>query len=159
MKVNYVEHLSKDNVIGPLIGAIELPILEKRDNIYLRLCTSVIGQQLSTHVAKVIFKRFLELYNGAEPSPEQILRTSFEDLRSIGLSNAKAGYVQNIARFMIENNLSDEDIHGMEDVEIVETLTQIKGVGKCASFLAECNSLIFDPFSALIWFNQNNIQH
>ena len=127
---HYIEHLSKDKVLAPLVKAIEHPEREKRDNICLRLCTSVIGQQLSTHVAKVIFNRFLELYGDNEPSPQQILDSSFEDLRAIGLSNAKATYIQNIARFMIEHNLSDEDIHQMDDAEIVDTLTQIKGVGR-----------------------------
>jgi DNA-3-methyladenine glycosylase II len=47
------------------------------------------SQQLSTKVAEVIFKRFLALYNGEEPTPQQIIDTPYDILRGIGLSNAQ----------------------------------------------------------------------
>ncbi|MFX6888240.1 hypothetical protein ABTH62_20810, partial [Acinetobacter baumannii] len=62
---------------------------------------SIISQQLSTKVAAVIFKRFLDLYKGKEPKPQQVIDTPDEDLRAIGLSNAKVGYVKNVAGFCL----------------------------------------------------------
>jgi DNA-3-methyladenine glycosylase II len=88
------------------------------------------SQQLSTKVAKVIFHRFLDLYDGNEPTPQQIVDTPFEKLRGIGLSNAKALYVLNVAHFALEHGLEDKKIRKMPDEEIKELLTQIKGVGK-----------------------------
>ncbi len=88
------------------------------------------SQQLSTKVAKVIYRRFLEIYNGQEPTPQQVIDTSFETLRAIGLSNAKVNYVQNVARFCLEQNVTDEKLLAMSNDEITELLTQIKGVGK-----------------------------
>ncbi len=88
------------------------------------------SQQLSTKVAKVIYKRFLEIYDGNEPQPQQVLDTSFETLRAIGLSNAKVNYVQNVARFCIDHNISDTRLIAMSNEEIIELLTQIKGIGK-----------------------------
>ena len=88
------------------------------------------SQQLSTTVAKIIYKRFLEIYGGKEPSPQQVLDTSFEVLRGIGLSNAKVNYVQNVARFCIEHSITDKKLLKMKDEDIIELLTQIKGVGK-----------------------------
>jgi DNA-3-methyladenine glycosylase II len=88
------------------------------------------SQQLSTKVAAVIYKRFLELYEGEEPAPQQIVATPFEQLRAIGLSNAKTLYVLNVAHFAIEHNLDDKQVRKMKDEEVVELLTQIKGVGK-----------------------------
>jgi DNA-3-methyladenine glycosylase II len=88
------------------------------------------SQQLSTKVAEVIFKRFLQLYNGAEPTPLQIADTPFEKLRAIGLSNAKTQYVLNVAQFAIDNNLDDKRLKKMSDEEVIELLTRIKGVGK-----------------------------
>jgi DNA-3-methyladenine glycosylase II len=88
------------------------------------------SQQLSTAVAKVIFKRFLQLYGGEEPTPAQVIDTPFETLRGIGLSNAKTRYVQNVARFAIEQGMADEKLDKMNNEEVVEYLTKIKGVGK-----------------------------
>lgn len=88
------------------------------------------SQQLSTKVAKVIYNRFIELYGGEEPQPQQVLDTPFEILRGIGLSNAKVNYVQNVARFCIENSITDKKLKKLSNDEIIVLLTQIKGVGK-----------------------------
>ncbi len=103
--------------------------LKFHKNICLRLCASIMSQQLSTKVAKVIYHRFLELY-GKEPRPQDIVDTPFEKLRGIGLSNAKAQYVLNVARFAIDHKLTDKKLQAMSDEEIIDLLTQIKGVGK-----------------------------
>jgi DNA-3-methyladenine glycosylase II len=88
------------------------------------------SQQLSTKVAKVIYHRFLELYSGNEPTPQQIVITPLETLRGIGLSNAKAQYVLNVAQFAIDHNLDDKRLKKMSNEDIIELLTQIKGVGR-----------------------------
>lgn len=88
------------------------------------------SQQLSTKVAKVIYRRFLTLYKGKEPTPQQVLNTPFDLLRSIGLSNAKVSYVKNVAEFCIENKISDKKLLSMSNQEIIEKLVAIKGVGQ-----------------------------
>lgn len=88
------------------------------------------SQQLSTKVAKVIYHRFLDLYGGEEPTPEQIVATPFDTLRAVGLSNAKTQYVLNVAQFAIDHKLDDKRLKKMKDEEIISLLTQIKGVGK-----------------------------
>lgn len=126
----YFEHLSKDKKFAPLLHSVEPYELKKRKNICLRLCASIMSQQLSTKVADVIFKRFLELYNGEEPTPQQIVDTPFDKLRGIGLSNAKVNYVQNVAQYVIEHKADDKMLHKMSNEEVIEFLTPIKGVGK-----------------------------
>ena len=87
-------------------------------------------QQLSTKVADVFQKRFLALYNNKTPTTKQIVETPFETLRGIGLSNAKANYVQNVCQFFIDEKLTDARLHKMSNEELLNYLTQIKGVGK-----------------------------
>lgn len=128
--MHYISHLSKDKKLKKLIDVQEPMQLNAHHNICLRLCASIMSQQLSTKVAQVIYKRFLELYGGIEPAPHQIVDTPLETLRGIGLSNAKAAYVQNVARFAIEHNINDKKFENMSNEEIIELLTQIKGVGK-----------------------------
>ncbi len=124
------EHLSKDKKLKTLVDAQEPHIISTRKKVYLHLCASILSQQLSTKVAKILYKRFLDLYNGKEPSAKQILETPATVFRSIGFSNAKASYVHNVCRFFMENNITDARLYKMTNEEILDLLTQIKGVGK-----------------------------
>lgn len=128
--MEYILHLSKDKKIKKIIEASQPHQLKKRKNICTYLCASIMSQQLSTKVADVIYKRFIELYNGKEPTPQQILDTPFDKLRSIGLSNAKVGYVQNVARFEIEFGMEAKKLNKMSNEEVIDYLIVIKGVGK-----------------------------
>ncbi|HEX8460326.1 MAG TPA: DNA-3-methyladenine glycosylase 2 family protein [Segetibacter sp.] len=127
--MEYLQHLQKDKKLSAILSE-PLPALQMRQNIPLRLMASIMGQQLSTQVAKVLYKRFLEIFDGEEPQPKQVLDTPFETLRGIGLSNAKVQYVLNVAQFCIDNNIDDTILLAMPDEEIITLLTQIKGVGK-----------------------------
>ena len=128
--MDYLSHLSKDKKLAKMLTDHEPFKLKFHKNICLRLCASIMSQQLSTKVAKVIYHRFLELYGGEEPTPEQIVATPADKLRAIGLSNAKTQYVINVAQFAIDHKLDDKMLKKMTDEEIVALLTQIKGVGK-----------------------------
>jgi DNA-3-methyladenine glycosylase II len=128
--MEYIAHLSKDKKLKSILAKQEPIVLKQRKNICLRLCASIMSQQLSTKVAEVIFKRFLQLYNGKEPTPEQIAATPPETLRSIGLSNAKAAYVLNVAAFVQEHKLKDGFLKKLSNEEVITLLTQIKGIGQ-----------------------------
>ena len=128
--MHYFEHLSKDKKIKKLIEAGVPHQLKKRKNICIYLCASIMSQQLSTKVADVIYKRFINLYDGKEPTPQQIIETPSETLRGIGLSNAKVSYVKNVAQFEIEFGMDHKKLHKMDNEEVITYLTQIKGVGR-----------------------------
>ena len=128
--MQHIAHLSKDKKLKKLIDAQPAHSLEIRDKVYLRLCSSILSQQLSTRVSKVLYQRFLDLYDGKEPSVKEILETPADTFRSIGFSNAKASYVHNVCRFFMDNNITDEGLYKMSNEEVLELLTQIKGVGK-----------------------------
>jgi len=127
--MDYLTHLQKDKKMAKIIKE-PLPALQLHPNIPLRLMASIMSQQLNTKVAKVIYKRFLEIYGGEEPEPQQVLDTDFDTLRAVGLSNAKVRYVQNVADFCIEHTITDTKLLALSNSEIIELLTQIKGVGK-----------------------------
>ena len=128
--MDYLLHLSKDKKLKRLIESQEPLILDKRKDAPLYLIFSIMSQQLSTKVADTLRKRFLALYDGRTPTPEQVLGTPFETLRSIGLSNAKAGYVHNVARFAVEQGMDHRRLSKMDNEGIIAYLTQIKGVGR-----------------------------
>jgi DNA-3-methyladenine glycosylase II len=128
--MDYISHLSKDKKLKKVLEQQQPMKMHHRHYVCLRLCASIMGQQLSTKVAKILFERFLILYGGQEPEPQQIASTTIEVLRGIGLSNAKAAYVINVAQFAIDNKLTDATFETMSNEEIIQLLTQIKGVGK-----------------------------
>jgi DNA-3-methyladenine glycosylase II len=127
--MHYTAHLSKDKKIKKLLESREPFVLKQRKKVYLHLCGSIMSQQLSVKVADVIWKRFLALYD-KQPTPEQIVDTPFATLRGIGLSNAKVSYIQNVARFAIEQGMEWKQLKKMSDEEITQHLIQIKGVGR-----------------------------
>jgi DNA-3-methyladenine glycosylase II len=127
--MEYQEHLRKDKKFAPLLEDANHSI-KKRKNTPVRLMASIISQQLSTKVAAIIFSRFLDLFDGKEPSCVKVLECTNDELRSIGLSQSKVNYIQNVAQFFLEHNLTDKQLYAMEPDAIIEMLTQIKGVGK-----------------------------
>lgn len=127
---NHILHLSKDKRLKKIIDTQQPHVLSIRKKVYLRLCASILSQQLSTKVANVLYNRFLDLYGGDEPSVKKILETPAATFRSIGFSNAKASYVHNVCKFFIDNNITDARLYKMSNDEVLDLLTQIKGVGK-----------------------------
>ena len=127
--MEYQEHLRKDKKFAPLLEDANHSI-KKRKNTPVRLMASIISQQLSTKVAAIIFSRFLDLFDGKEPSCTQVLECTNDELRSIGLSQSKVNYIQNVAQFFLEHHITDKQLYAMEPDAIIEMLTQIKGVGK-----------------------------
>lgn len=119
-----------DSILDGICKSIELPKLSKSNDIYLDLLETIISQQLSVNIAKIIFNRFLEIFEKGYPEPKVIIAIDDIKLRSAGLSNAKVQYVKNLALFAISNNISVKHIEKLSDEEIINLLTKVKGVGK-----------------------------
>ena len=124
----YQRVLKKDLVLKLIL---KKPVaLSIRKNLCLQLCLSIISQQLSNKVAKIICTRFLDLIGKKNPSPSDILSFSFDTLKAVGLSSSKTTYIQNVCRFFVEEKLNDRKLHAMNDEDVIACLTQIKGVGQ-----------------------------
>jgi len=128
--MEYLLHLAKDKKLKKLIDGHQPLTVQRRKDVLFYLVASIMSQQLSTKVADSIKQKFLTLYDGRIPLPQEILDTPSETLRSIGLSNAKVSYVQNVARFALEKGLDPDVLHEMDNEEVIAYLTEIKGVGR-----------------------------
>jgi DNA-3-methyladenine glycosylase II len=128
--MHYRSTLAKDKKLRPLLDKIDVPALKKKKQLHLQLCDAVISQQLSVTVATVIFNRFMALFEEKTPKPAAILAIPINELRQAGLSNAKANYLHNICRFFLDNGLTDAKLHRLTDDELINLLTQIKGIGR-----------------------------
>jgi DNA-3-methyladenine glycosylase II len=100
------------------------------DDAYGTLVRSITGQQLSTKAAATIYGRLTELYDGRTPTPEEILATDPQQLRAIGLSNAKAAYLRDLAEHIVDGELPVDQLAELPDAKVCELLTAIKGLGR-----------------------------
>ncbi len=130
-------HLRLDPVLRPLVD--ELPYPEKRIHlsaIYPALLRSIVAQQVSTHAAAAIYRRFLACFAldaddpAASPTPEVLAKADKEKLRAAGLSYSKADYLRNIAAYFVEHPNADINLPKLSDEELIAELTTIKGVGQ-----------------------------
>lgn len=126
-----LQHLRRDDILYQAITRLDTEIQpELSIDIYHSLLGSIVSQQLSTKVVKIIWNRFTDLFVDGYPDAESLLSKEHEVLRGIGLSNNKANYVKNVAEFNLSNDMSFDYLQEKSDEEIIEYLTQIKGVGR-----------------------------
>lgn len=127
--MGYKKFLSKDRKLKCVLEH-EIVIPKRSKNITMSLVWSIMSQQLSIQVAKVMHQRFLDLFDGKMPKPEEILKRPVEEIKAIGISQSKANYIHNVAKFCFENKVTPAKLNKMSDEEIIEFLTEIKGVGR-----------------------------
>src|SRR5689334_17622371 len=125
------DHLSRvDSVLAPIIRSSDLPSLVAHTNYYQELVESIIGQQLSVKAAATIRSRFVALFDDIFPTPEQIIASDIEQLRSVGLSRPKARYIKDLAMRILDGNLRLDTLDTLSNDEIIKELTAVKGVGE-----------------------------
>ncbi|MES2528075.1 MAG: DNA-3-methyladenine glycosylase 2 family protein [Bdellovibrionota bacterium] len=125
----YKKFLAADKKAQELFkNPIVMPV--KTKNVTKSLVFSIMSQQLSVQVANVMQMRFLALYDGKFPSAKTIRETPVEKIRAIGISQSKANYIHNVAEFIDARKITVAKLDKMSDAEIIELLTEIKGVGK-----------------------------
>lgn len=94
------------------------------------LIRSIVYQQLSGKAAATIHGRVRAMFDSEAPLPPQVAAAEHDALRKAGLSNQKAQYVRNLAEHSINGSLPVESLHELSDQEIIDALTQVKGIGR-----------------------------
>ena len=126
---NYL--LSRDKRLSSVIESCRFPRSRNNHDIHHALLSSIVSQQLSIKAADAIFNRFLDLFDNRSPSPEKIIKLKAPTLRKVGLSQQKAGYIKNVAKFAIQDDgLNYSQLRKMTNEDLITHLTQIKGVGR-----------------------------
>lgn len=125
-----IAHLSKDKKFSHLPKKIKLSVPKARTDLYFHLMRAIAGQQLSVKAAATIWDRVIQLFPDQYPHAHQMLSMDKEKLRAAGLSYQKVGYMKNIAQFSIDQTLDYKKLRKKSDDELIEYLTQIKGVGR-----------------------------
>ena len=122
-------HLKKaDPVLCAIIERVGPYRMECGDPTFHSLAESILYQQLNGKAAVVIFNRFTEAA-GDPVTPEGILELSDAQMRAIGLSKQKTSYLRDLAQKTKDGLLNFERLADMSNEEVIEHLTQVKGIG------------------------------
>jgi DNA-3-methyladenine glycosylase II len=124
-----VNHLKKsDPVLRAIIERVGPCRMEFSLPEFSSLAEAIVYQQLNGKAAVTIFKRFAAI--AGEPlNPEGILKLSDEQLRAAGLSKQKSAYLKDLAAKTKEGLLNFARMPEMTDEDVIEHLTQVKGIG------------------------------
>jgi DNA-3-methyladenine glycosylase II len=130
-----IAHLrSADPVLAGLITRIGRCglVVNKTEAPYCALVRAIAYQQLHAAAARSILARFAALYPDiAFPTPAMVLATSDSALRGVGFSAAKAAAIRDIAVHAAAGTVPTRRAAArLSDAELIERLTQIRGVGR-----------------------------
>jgi DNA-3-methyladenine glycosylase II len=124
-----VDHLKKsDPVMRRIIDRVGPCRMEFGEPVFHSLAEAIVYQQLNGKAALTIFKRFATVA-GEPVTPEGIAKLTDQQLRSVGLSKQKSSYLRDMAERAIRGDLNFTRLPDMTDEEVIEHLTQVKGVG------------------------------
>jgi DNA-3-methyladenine glycosylase II len=124
-------HLSRrDPVLKALIRHVGPCTMWHQPNHFFLLARSIIAQQISTKAAESIGARLAKAVGRRGVTPRGILALSEEKLRGVGLSAAKTRYMRDLAEKVHSGEVPLEELHALEDEEVIERLIPIKGIGR-----------------------------
>lgn len=133
MQSAILQHLqASDPILGQVIEAVGPYCPGQRfaqSDLFSVLTWAIISQQISLKAANTVYQRLLDLYGDGEYSPENLLATSDEELRQIGLTRPKISYLKDLAQKAIATLPSLDTLHTLDDEAVIALLTQVKGIG------------------------------
>ena len=136
MSKKIIKHLSTaDLVMGGVITAVGAYKLKADTECspFQALARAIAHQQLNGTAANTILARFINSVGtaGQFPTPEQVLAAPETTLRAAGFSFAKIASLRDLATKTIEGIVPDrETLAVLSNDEIVERLTQVRGIGR-----------------------------
>ena len=95
------------------------------------LCMSIASQQLSTKAADTIFRRFCDLFPpDRRPSPDRVMTLTDDEIRGVGFSRPKVGFIQDLAARVLDGRLDLPGLTKHPDEEVMRQLVGVKGIGR-----------------------------
>lgn len=124
-----INHLKKsDPVMRAIVERVGPCRIEFGEPTFHSLAEAILYQQLNGKAAVTIFKRFTE-QTGNPVTPEGILKLTDAQMRGVGLSKQKTAYLRDLAEKTKAGVVDFERLAGLPDEEVIQHLTQVKGVG------------------------------
>jgi DNA-3-methyladenine glycosylase II len=125
-----IVHLKKaDPVMRAIIERVGAYKIEHSEPSFGTLVRSIVNQQLSGKAAAVILGRLVAMLPEGKVTPDAILKLTPVRMRKAGLSKQKTAYIRDLARRTNKGHIKFETLQDLPDVEVIEHLTQVKGIG------------------------------
>ncbi len=129
-----------EGIIGRVVGRVGPIEMMLRRGRFLTLVRSIIGQQISTSAARSINERVRRAVRPRWVTPDSLAELSDKDLRSLGVSPQKIGYLRDLADAVVSRRVRLDRIHRLDDEGVIEELVQVRGIGRWTAqmFLIFC---------------------
>ncbi len=118
----------KDKKLGKIIDSYSKDFLFTKSDPFLTLARSIVGQQISVKAAQSVWDKLV--LKVGKITPAKIYSSHTNTLKSTGLSRQKVLYMKNLSNAFIQNKLRSKLWNKMDDEEIINELTKIKGIGR-----------------------------
>jgi DNA-3-methyladenine glycosylase II len=123
------DHLMQaDPILAAIIQKIGPYSMTTLEPTFETLARSITFQQLSGKAAGTIFARLRKAV-GRRFTATAFLRLSEEQLRACGLSRQKIASLTDLAEHVASKRIRFKKLHELEDQQIIEMLSQVRGVG------------------------------
>jgi len=129
-----VAHLRNvDSTLGGVMESVGPLTLEPRDGTFRMLSRAIFFQQLAGPAARAIMGRVLAALDADEDrwyAAERLLEASDDQLRTAGLSRQKMAYLRDLADKFASGALSEDGFEELDDEEVIERVSTVKGIGR-----------------------------
>ena len=125
-EINYLSQ--QDEKMAVLIEKAGHIYRDGESDLYASLTDSIVGQQISTAAHNTIRNRIYEKFGVL--TPEKVMATPDEELKSVGISYRKAGYIKDFSSKVLKGEIDIDSLYTMSDEDVIKELTKIKGVGQ-----------------------------
>ncbi len=120
--------IQQDRILKKIIPKFRDTGVVSRGDPFLTLARSIIGQQISVAAAQAVWNRFV--LTVPKVTPKHVLVAEPEILRGAGLSYRKIEYVKDLANHFQNHGLAKTKWHQLDDEQIIQELTAIRGIGR-----------------------------
>lgn len=122
--------LSVDPILFAYIHLIDDMTLSVSRTPFVDLVEDITSQQLSEKAGATIFSRLKKLFPAGRITPDRVLALTDQELRNVGVSWSKASYIKAIATAAQTKKIVFNRLAALSNEEVIQALTQIKGVGR-----------------------------
>jgi len=125
--ISFLKNEPKLAKIIKQVGPYKIKITKNR---FQSLVEAIVTQQLSGAAANSIMKKFRKSYDTSFPKPIDVIKTSNQRLRKTGLSRMKILYIKELSKKIERNELNLRTISKLKDDQVIQNLTEVKGIGR-----------------------------
>lgn len=125
----FISHFEEaDPAIAGLLKQFGEYHIPERSDYFEALLRSIMGQQVSTKAAQAVYDKLCARYNNIL-DPGILRDATQEELREVGISRQKASYINDLSDKFLSDPQKFEQLDKLNDQEVIESLTSIKGIG------------------------------